>query len=464
MGPRRRPARSGRRARNPRRVAPRRGFSTSRRVRATSSRIGHQFAGVGPGIWPSTDGQRWERVSIGSNVVDDFFVAIAAYPKGYVIVGRAVDYGALTARAAAWVSPDGRIWTRVADTDAMDVGQCFDTGEEPDCGGMRAVTWTGSSFVAVGQAREVDGRVSRPAAWTSQDGQAWTRTDAGLDFDGHFSDVTAGGPGLVAIGTICQPTCVDMVKGVAASSRDGSTWTVTPITGSNELGRVASAGGSTFAVGVEPGLGPPASLQLWRSDDGVDWQRLSGPPPFLDATSIHAVDVTSSGDRLVIVGWALGDEGMNFAFQSPPAPPVTAPPSEPSAVASAIPSSPAGPTPYAPPTPQCPAPAKLPEPPAVAASAGGRPAVVATPGSSTTMTCSTVGTSDAGPISPSEPLNAKPGETISVTVPTGWQIVHWEGSDAAVAGGDANIWPPTELPQPSSRSRCPSRAVLVIRP
>ncbi len=71
------------------------------------------------------------------------------------------------------------------------------------------------------------------------------------------------------------------------------------------------------------------------------------------------------------------------------------------------------------------------------------------------MTCSTVGTSDAGPISPSEPLNAKPGETISVTVPTGWQIVHWEGSDAAVAGGDANIWPPIELPQPSSQFEMP---------
>ncbi len=219
--------------------------------------IGHQYAGVGPGIWRSTDGQRWERVSIGSNVVDDFFVAIAAYPKGYVIVGRAVDYGALTAHAAAWISPDGLTWTRVTDTAAMDVGPCLDTLEEPDCGGMRAITWTGSSFVAVGEAREDFGKVSRPAAWTSQDGQVWTRTDTGLDFGGRLSGVTGGGPGLVAVGTICQPTCIDVVDGVAASSRDGSTWTVTQITGSSALADVASAGGYVFAVGVEPGRRAP---------------------------------------------------------------------------------------------------------------------------------------------------------------------------------------------------------------
>jgi len=279
--------------------------------------VGHQYAGIGPGIWRSTDGLRWARVTVGSNVVDDFFVAVAAAPNGYVIVGRAVDYRALTARAAAWVSPDGLTWTRVPDAATMDVGPCLDTGEEPSCGGMRAITWTGSTFVAVGDARDDFGKVSRPAAWKSSDGLVWNRIDTGLDFGGHLSDVTVGGPGLVAVGTICQPPCDGVPEGFAATSRDGSTWTVTPIVGSNELGAVASAAGYTFAVGVDPGPAPPASLQVWRSTDGVDWQRLPGPPPFIDATSIHAVDATSSGDRLVIVGWTLGDVGINFAYESP---------------------------------------------------------------------------------------------------------------------------------------------------
>jgi hypothetical protein len=153
-------------------------------------------------------------VTIGSNLAGAFSDAIAANPQGYVIVGRVLNAGALTAHAAAWVSADGLTWTRVPDTAAMDVGPCQDTGEEPSCGGMRAVTWTGSQFVAVGQARTDGANGSRPAAWASLDGETWTRVDAGLDFDGLLSSVTARGSMLVAVGTICQPTCVDIADGV----------------------------------------------------------------------------------------------------------------------------------------------------------------------------------------------------------------------------------------------------------
>jgi hypothetical protein len=66
------------------------------------------------------------------------------------------------------------------------------------------------------------------------------------------------------------------------------------------------------------------------------------------------------------------------------------------------------------------------------------------------MTCSTTGVSDAGSTSPSDPLLAEPGETISVSVPTGWRFVHWEGWDAPVVGEGANVWPPIDLPDPSS--------------
>ena len=284
--------------------------------------IGREYAeGFGPGAWRSADGRRWETIAIGSNAANTFFVAIDSNPQGYVIVGYVVDYGALTARAAAWSSTDGLTWTRVADTAAMDVGPCQDTGEEPDCGGMRSVAWTGSQFVAVGLARSDGGSVSRPAAWTSPDGQAWTRVDSGLDFDGHLSSVTADGSLLVAVGTICQPTCIDLANGVAATSRDGATWTVTPVAGSTELGDVAFAGGYAFAVGAPTVAAPPASLQIWRSADGTAWQRLAGPPPVPDATSFRAVDIATTGSRIAIAGWAeaRNDEGRaRFAFTSPP--------------------------------------------------------------------------------------------------------------------------------------------------
>jgi len=104
------------------------------------------------------------------------------------------------------------------------------------------------------------------------------------------------------------------------------------------------------------------------------------------------------------------------------------------------------PTPFANPTPKCPSPEQAPEPPVVSASVGDGPRIAATAGSHSTITCSTVGTSDAVPPQPDEPLLAQQGETLRFTVPTGWRYVHWEGSDAPVIGEGTNFWSPTDVP------------------
>jgi anti-sigma factor RsiW len=283
----------------------------------------------GPGIWRSPDGQTWERaqVDFGPSTIDTYslpLAAIAASPRGYVIVGYAIDYAApgpnLPARATAWTSPDGVTWTRAVDSADMDVGPCQDTGEEPSCGGMRAVVATASGYVAVGQARSNAGDRSRPAAWTSPDGRTWTRSDAGLGFEGLLSGVTAGGPGLVAVGLICQPSCVEIGEGVAATSRDGSTWTFSPVSGATALEDVAFAGGRAFALAAARQILEPKALELWRSEDGVAWQRVTGLPSIPDAVGFDHADLSASDDRLVIVGWGLvsGADGLgNFAFMSP---------------------------------------------------------------------------------------------------------------------------------------------------
>lgn len=288
---------------------------------------------TGPGVWRSADGRTWERahIDLGGGIIDTFSLpvaAIAAGPQGYVMVGFAETLGPGgspgPARATAWTSPDGVTWTRAADTAAMDVGPCFDTGETPDCGGMRAVAATANGFVAVGQAHA--GRApgpARPAAWTSPDGLNWTRVDAGLDFNGSLSGVTADGPGIVAVGTMCQPDCFGSNSGgVTASSVDGSSWSSAAVTGAPALSAVASAGEQQFAIGVMEDQGPGApELQLWRSDDGIAWRREPGLPTVAKVSQYLGTDIAASAERVVVVAsmFASGDTFQSVSYSSSPA-------------------------------------------------------------------------------------------------------------------------------------------------
>ena len=96
--------------------------------------------------------------------------------------------------------------------------------------------------------------------------------------------------------------------------------------------------------------------------------------------------------------------------------------------------------------PKCPGPQAQISPPVVSATVGSEQVVAATSGSYTTMTCSTIGTSDAVPQPPDEPLLARPGDMLSFTVPEGWRFARWEGFDAPLVGEGANVWGPTDLP------------------
>lgn len=285
----------------------------------------------GPRIWQSQDGRTWQRnaFAFGPSGEQARISAIAASSQGYVIVGWVIADTGREARAAAWISPDGVTWRRADDTERMDVGPCVDTGEEPMCGGMRSVVPSESGFVAVGYVRSIadPAEPSQPAAWTSSDGLTWTRSDAGLDFKGTLSGVTAGGRGLIAVGavgTICQPDCGNAsAGGIAATSVDGSTWSVERVTGAPALEDVVAAGSRSFALGaLNSDADPRGDLQLWRSDDGVAWLRVLGLPSISDATSYRSLDVAAADDRVVVVGWAEvagADVRRNFAYVSPPA-------------------------------------------------------------------------------------------------------------------------------------------------
>ena len=277
-----------------------------------------------PAIWRSADGRTWQRVAfeVPTSPLGSRVAAIAPSHNGYVLVGWAIDGQALRARAAAWSSPDGVTWTRAEDNAAMDVGPCLDTGEEPVCGGMLGVVATTTGLVAVGNSRTSTTGPGRPAAWTSPDGVIWTRSATGLDFEGQLSGVTVGGPGLVAVGTICRPDCQRLASGgLAAASVDGSSWTYGSVTDAVPLQDVVANRDGLFALGVlNQDVDPRAELQLWHSDDAVSWQRVTGLPQAPDGTWHYGgADIAATSDRLTIVGWTWvtgADAQQNFSYSN----------------------------------------------------------------------------------------------------------------------------------------------------
>ena len=108
----------------------------------------------------------------------------------------------------------------------------------------------------------------------------------------------------------------------------------------------------------------------------------------------------------------------------------------------------------------CPGPAAEPREPVVKAAISGGPGVRGVVGSYTLATCSTGMTADKVAEEPTEPLDARPGDTIDVTVEPGWRIVKWSAFDRATRGEGVNVWPEVATPDgPRSISaNLPARA------
>ena len=160
-------------------------------------------------VWTSPDGFTWSRVPHDEAVFGEavfggggqlLMSSVTAGGPGLVAVGRHFDGGA-SADAAVWTSPDGFSWSRVPHDEEIFGGDAA----------MSSVTTVGSGLVAVGGDR------AAAAVWTSPDGFTWSRVPHdeavfGSDEFQWLTSVTAGGPGLVAVG----------------ASDDGAVWIATP--------------------------------------------------------------------------------------------------------------------------------------------------------------------------------------------------------------------------------------------
>ena len=259
--------------------------------------------GNGSAVWTSVDGVTWFRVP-GDEAVfgagDVRMSSVTVGGPGLVAVGsEGVPLEAVPdLDAVVWTSVDGVTWSRVPHDEEV-FGAAF----------MSSVTAGGPGLVAVGGTNDawVDGEA---VVWTSVDGLTWSRVphdEAVFGGEGVqvIMDVTVGGPGLVAVGTSgglgTYDNNADNIPAVWTSV-DGVSWSRVPNTGLPPVPETESLAFHSVATGG-PGLvavGIPTRLvgaAVWTSPDGITW---TGVPN--DATFNGAQSVTAGGRGLVAVG------------------------------------------------------------------------------------------------------------------------------------------------------------------
>ncbi len=260
-------------------------------------------------VWISPDGFTWSRVAHDEAVFGgedgQVMSAVIAGGPGLVAVGwdgQGILADSPELDAAIWTSVDGYTWSRVPHEDAVFGGAWIE-----------AVTVGGPGLVAVGGTGGYS-VAGDAAVWTSVDGITWSRVPHdesvfGGD-DGQFiSDVTVGGPGLVAVGSDGGIGPWDHNTGTHAAvwtSVDGTTWSRVPdndaLVGTGGppvpmLG-VAAGGPGLVAVGSAIPVDPEAGTPVWTSPDGLTWTRV----PDDETLSGAMLDVVAGGPGLVAVG------------------------------------------------------------------------------------------------------------------------------------------------------------------
>jgi hypothetical protein len=225
--------------------------------------------------------------------------SVVAGGPGFVAVGSVDIEGQDELSGAVWTSTDGASWSRVPHDDAI-----FNSGR------ISSVIVGGPGLVAVGAIDEHPdlsvgvGGGGDAAVWTSPDGVTWSRVshdDAVFGGPGHqwMSDVTIGGPGLVAVGW-------DETNGAAVwTSADGIVWSRVP---PSDLlsSRLRDTGDSMTAVTAGgPGLVAVGGLTVWTSPDGINWSEVPDDTAFSGGSGGYPkiTSVTTGGPGLVAVGW-----------------------------------------------------------------------------------------------------------------------------------------------------------------
>jgi hypothetical protein len=267
-------------------------------------------------VWTSRDGFTWSRVAHDEDVFggqgEQRMVSVTTGGPGLVAVGTdgysyKGDEDSFTegpaeqgeGNAVVWTSRDGFVWSRVAHDEDVFGGQ----GEQR----MVSVTTGGPGLVAVGTdgysyKGDEDSFTEGPAelaadaaVWTSPDGFTWSRVPhdeaifGGLD-EQRMESVTAGGPGLVAVGSVTGELVAWYAHDAAVwTSPDGFTWSRVPHdeaifatggenypAGAHEerMLSVTAGGPGLVAVGFDSVDDCGWDSAVWTSPDGLNWSRV----------------------------------------------------------------------------------------------------------------------------------------------------------------------------------------------
>jgi hypothetical protein len=171
----------------------------------------------------------WQRIELPCAAENCHVGLVAASDKGLVATGWTST--ASGEEFVGWSSHDGVSWQPI----------------EGD-GASWGLAAAGPGFVAVGGG----------SVWTSPDGVFWDRVQSNPDPRDWFQDVTAGGPGIVAVG---RPN-------KAWYSSDGLTWQAAKV--------------------------PPVPARVYPGDDGKTPQ-------------VYMTSVAAASDALVATGWMMFD-------------------------------------------------------------------------------------------------------------------------------------------------------------
>ena len=248
-------------------------------------------SGSKPVAWTSRDGATWTEHGaplLGTSGIAERMTSVVAGPAGF-IAGGSVGPELFDRHARFWTSADGVVWQSVADDP-----RAFANAE------VRSISRLGDGYVAVG----VVGTAQHPsaaAAWTSPDGQRWTRVDDPSFADG-IAVAVAPSPsgGVVAVGS-------DVARHEATAwiSADGRRWTRAPNEPSREhaggyawMTDVVTIGDELIAVGEYQGLQRGTAIS-WVSRDGLAWQQARSAP-VQEQGEFYAI--TPGGPGAIVVG------------------------------------------------------------------------------------------------------------------------------------------------------------------
>lgn len=239
----------------------------------------------------------------------------------------AVDLGVDQSWLALASGPAGlvAVSTNSVEDDAMTDVLISDDGEVWEAAatleGLRLhdVTADGPGYVAVGSEQTAAGLA--PVVATSPDRRAWDvqHLPGGT---GEVYGVASTSVGLVAVGAVGVVVAFgdpELPSDAAAwHSPDGETWTAVPTDqfepDGNDLREVVETGAGLLTIGhTMGGMDVPGALLAWRSDDGLAWVPASSPSPgepvLLGGAAAGAAGavVTGNGDPFRPDAWVTAD-------------------------------------------------------------------------------------------------------------------------------------------------------------